>query len=229
MIEIISTIKRLLGSADFWLREEIKRRIEWRVREVTGEFPSDEIEDGYQCCYVPDSIEIRFVIRQAILEAVTNSTQVKPRWDSYSAKLTLLKPLKPDSSDKKALKKACQAQAQPYRRRALEWLVGLDRTDGVFLTGLKDQVITWLDDHEAGKRTYASPLSEKQWPILLARCFNSNSDRPEDWLPPEREYEEEERFDPWTGERTKVQVPKWEAELSRLKKQYYEAATANAS
>jgi hypothetical protein len=230
VIEIFKFIYGRLGPLGFWLREDLKRTIEDRVRKGTGLLPELGSEEGHACYFLPDTDEIRFWMDQAIIEGITKTGQVEPRWNSYQTKLEILKPMKLNRQQKSALKKACDLQAQPYRQRALEWLVGLEYR-GNFLDDLKAQVIKWLADKDAGRKVYPNPLSEKQMVILMDRCFNENSDRPADWLAPDEKEELVEmiRFDPWTGESTTVKMAKHQVELMNLRQEYYQRNAREAA
>jgi hypothetical protein len=219
MIDVFKFIYDRVGNIGNRLMEEIKQIAEPMIRAVTG----DEVElikncHGMERYMLPDKPEIRFWLEQAIIEGVIKTSRIDPIWNSYEAKLKILKPLKIKSTEKAALKKACLEQSMPYRNRALKWLVH----DSHSLPSFKSQVIQWLEDEAAGKKVREAPLSEKQFKVLLEKCFNSNSDRPSDWLPSEpTEMVEAKQLDPWTGDYTTVMVPKEQHELDAKRLEYY--------
>ena len=222
MIEIFRFIQDTLGPLGFWLREDLKRTIEDRVAAVIGSYPALEIENGWVCHYLPDSPEVRLLMRAAIIEGVTKTGQVEPRWNCYDEKLKILAPWKIGRQERLSLQKACQAQARPYRQRALEWLASTEDITDPLLRSFKAQLIQWDEDLRAGKKTYKLPLSEKQLVVLCDHVFRSHSD----WIAPPKEEQDElveiKRFDPWTGEATAVKVPKRKLEIVARRKDYHE-------
>jgi hypothetical protein len=227
MIEIFEFITSSLGRVGFWLREDLKRTIEDRVAAIIGSYPELEIENGHARHYLPDSQEVRFLMRAAIIEGLTKTGQVEPRWNSYDAKLKIIAPLKISRQERLALQKACEAQARPYRQRAMEWLASTEDITDPLLRSFKAQLIQWDENLRAGKKTYKLPLSEKQLVVLCDHVFRTHPD----WIaPPEEELEEFveiKRFDVWTGETSIEKVPKRKVEIEARRRDYYERTMAS--
>jgi hypothetical protein len=221
VIEIYKCITDNLGDLDFWLRLEIKNAIEDRVHEATGILPELEVENGQDMYYLPDTELVRFWIPHAMAQAVTNSRRVEPFWDSYPAKLKILRPLKIGKEGRTALKKACDLQTLPYRQRALVWLAQTVEIRDPYLQSLKAQLVRWDETRKAGKKTFENPLSEKQITSLCKTLFKNFPE----WLAPTEEgceeFVEVEQFDPWTGETKLVRVPRAKAEMAERQREYY--------
>ena len=222
MIEIFEFINDTLGPIGFWLREDLKRTIENRVAGMIGSYPELEIENGHARHYLPDTQEVRFLMRQAIIEGVTKTGQVEPRWNCYDEKLKILAPLKISRQERLTLQKACEAQAQPYRQRAMEWLASTEDITDPLLRSFKTQLIQWDENLRAGKKTYKLPLSEKQLVVLCDHVFRAHSD----WIAPPKEEQEElvevKQFDVWTGETAMIKVPKRKLEIDARRRDYYQ-------
>jgi hypothetical protein len=177
----------------FWLDQEIQGAVIVKHHRRMG-CPAESDDSGH---YIFDETnpEVLALIREAVIAAVTNSTEVYPPWDSLSAKQGLLKDFQLSPQEKHKLMAACSKQAELYEQRALEWLVSESN-----LASFKQQVIRWLEDKEAGRRTHAEPLSKKQVAWLLQHVFDEHPDfiAPTQPAEPERKYTKS--IDPWTGE-----------------------------
>lgn len=221
MIEIFRFIQVTLGDLRFWLREDLRRVVADRVEAAIGRFPEITIEEGRACYYIPDTDEVRQVMRLALVEGVIHTGQVEPRWNCYEAKLKLLRPLKISQKDRLALMKACEKQARPYRQRALEWLASTEEITDPLLRSFKQQLIQWDEDQRAGKQTYKLPLSEKQLIVLCDHVFRANPD----WIAPAEEVEEPsveiKRFDPWMGNTIIEKISAKKAEIEAARLDYY--------